>query len=99
LVVVLAATIAPFAAFAGEPHTIVIENMRFTPDDVTVQSGERIVWINKDLVPHTATAADGSFDSHGIDPGASWAYTATKSGEHAYTCAFHPTMAGKVTVR
>jgi plastocyanin len=84
---------------AAEDHTVVIENMRFQPEAVAVKAGERVVWVNKDLVPHTATAGDGAFDSHDIDPGAQWSYTAAKSGDHAYACTFHPSMTGKITVQ
>jgi plastocyanin len=99
-VATLAVSVTLAAAAAGaDDHTIVIENMRFQPEAVTAKAGERVVWVNKDLVPHTATAGDGAFDSHSIDPGQSWAYTATKAGEHAYACSFHPTMTGAVKVQ
>ncbi|HEY8051343.1 MAG TPA: cupredoxin family copper-binding protein [Steroidobacteraceae bacterium] len=80
-------------------HVIIIENMRFSPDALTVQRGERIVWINKDLFPHTATAETKAFDSGNIVSNASWAYVARKPGEYAYGCTLHPTMKAKLTVR
>jgi plastocyanin len=43
-------------------HTVTIEAMRFRPEHLTVASGDTIVWINKDLVPHTATSEPGRFD-------------------------------------
>lgn len=81
-------------AAAAAEHTVVIENMQFNPPQLTVHRGDRIVWVNKDLFPHTATAVDKAFDSGSIAAGASWSYVAGNSGEFAYGCTFHPTMKG-----
>ena len=38
-------------------HTVIIENMQYNPAQASgVHRGERIVWVNKDLFPHTVTA-------------------------------------------
>jgi plastocyanin len=55
--------------------------------------------VNKDLYPHTATADDGTFDSGNIAAEASWTYTASKPGEYAYICTYHPTMKAKLIVQ
>ena len=86
------------AAAAGASHTVTIENMQFNPAQLTVHRGDRIVWVNKDLFPHTATA-DKVFDSGSIAADASWSYVANQSGEYAYHCTFHPTMKGRITVQ
>lgn len=78
-------------------HTIAIEGMQFSPATMTVKRGERVVWINKDLVPHTATAAK-AFDSGPLDPGKSWRMTTTKPGRYEYVCTFHPTMKAVLVV-
>lgn len=83
---------------APQTHLITIENMRFSPDVLTVQRGDRIVWVNKDLFPHTATSDTKVFDSRSIEPNASWTYVARKAGDYAYTCSFHPTMKARLTV-
>ena len=80
-------------------YVVTIENMRFSPDALTVQRGDRVVWINKDLFPHTATADIKAFDSRSIEPNASWSYVASKPGEYAYGCVLHPTMKARLTVR
>ena len=71
--------------------------MRFNPETLTVHRGDRIVWRNKDLVPHTATAA-GAFDSRTIASDRSWTYVARKSGTLPYACTLHPTMKGTLKV-
>lgn len=83
---------------APKTQVVTIENMRFSPDALTVQRGDRVVWINKDLFAHTATAVTGAFDSHNIEPNASWTYVAREPGEYSYVCALHPTMKGRLTV-
>jgi plastocyanin len=87
------------AAGKGTLHTVTIENVQFSPAELSVHPGDRIVWVNKDLFPHTATAAGKVFDSGIIAVNASWSYTATKKGEIEYACAFHPTMKGKIRVQ
>jgi plastocyanin len=86
------------AAAATTTHTVTIEGMRFNPDSLTVERGDKIVWVNKDLVAHTATATH-TFDSHEIAPEASWAYVARKPGRYAYVCTLHPTMKATLIVK
>jgi hypothetical protein len=57
-----------------------------------------VTWHNTNLVPHTATALDGAFDSGRIEGGASFSYTFTTPGTFAYMCTIHPTMKGTVVV-
>ncbi len=89
----------PGVPTAGQPRTVVIENVQFNPPSLAVRSGERITWINKDLFPHTATADAKVFDSNAIAPNASWTWVAGKPGIYAYTCTFHPTMKATITVQ
>jgi plastocyanin len=84
---------------AGRAHTVTIENLQFNPPDLQVHRGDRIVWVNKDLFPHTVTAVSKAFDSGSIAPQASWTYVARKPGEYPYGCTFHPTMKGKLRVQ
>lgn len=87
----------PCAALAAT-HVVTIEGMRFQPAEVTVRPGDKVVWRNKDMVPHTATAA-GRFDSREIGAGRSWTWTARGRGRHGYVCTYHPGMTGAVVVQ
>jgi plastocyanin len=80
-------------------QVITIEGIGFKPENLTVQRGDRVQWINKDLVPHTATATGGPFDSKVIAADGSWTWVASESGTFAYVCSFHPMMKGTLTVR
>ena len=80
-------------------HTVTIDAARFEPAASIVSVGDVITWINKDLVPHTATSKIGGFDSGTIEPGKSWKYTPTRAGEFPYFCVFHPTMTAVLRVK
>lgn len=78
--------------------TVVIENMKFNPDNITIKKNETITWVNKDIFPHTATALDKTFDSKVIEAGKSWKYKAKKAGTFEYKCDLHPVMKAHITV-
>jgi plastocyanin len=80
------------AAVVRKPvtHTVTIDGARFSPADLTVRAGDTIVWVNKDILAHTATARNGAFDSKVIQPGQRWKYVVKRKGDFAYTCSFHP---------
>ena len=88
----------PVVEAAPQTHTVIIDGMQFKPEAITVRHGDRVVWHNKDLVPHTATAK-GIFDSHTLVAGGSWTYVARKAGTVPYICTLHPTMKGTLTVQ
>lgn len=79
-------------------HQVVIEAVRFDPQDLTVKVGDTLVWINHDPFPHTVTAVGKQFDSREIAVGQSWKYTAKKAGVFPYACTLHPTMLGTLRV-
>ena len=97
-------TVAASAAAAGLPaaarpttHTIVMAKMRFGPAPAGLRVGDTIVWINRDLFRHTATAQDRSFDID-LAPGASGRTVMRRAGSLPYVCRFHPGMTGRLTV-
>lgn len=76
-----------------------IRAFEFAPAADTVQAGDTVVWTNEDVVPHTATALEKTFDSGGIEVGRAWRYVARAPGAYPYACTFHPTMRGLLVVR
>jgi plastocyanin len=89
----------PAATREAKTHTVTIEGMRFEPAALTIRSGDSVVWVNKDMFPHTATSKAGGFDSEQIAASASWRHTFTKKGEFSYVCTLHPTMTAALKVR
>ena len=95
-----AAVCAGFSAalpVQAETRTIAIDGMQFAPAALTVHRGDKVVWVNRDLVPHTVTAA-GVFDSHSLAPRASWSWVARRPGRYGYVCSLHPTMKATLVV-
>jgi plastocyanin len=84
-------------------HTVIIEATTFSPATLTIKPGDSVVWINKDMFPHTATSTlakeKGGFDSGAIQPGKSWKYTPKAPRSFPYVCALHPTMKATFAVK
>lgn len=79
-------------------HTVHIAAMEFQPAILTVRVGDQVVWRNTDFVPHTATSAEGRFDSSEIAADGTWQFRATAPGSFPYVCVYHPTMTGTLNV-
>jgi len=94
---VVAAGLAASAAAAT--HTVTIEGFEFKPQALEVKVGDTVEWVNRDMLPHTATATANGFESKTINPGGRWRWTARAAGQYAYVCALHPNMKGVVQVR
>lgn len=75
-----------------------IEDFAYNPDPVTIEEGGKVTWINRDSVPHTATAEDGSFDTGTLEEGKLGSESFKEPGTYAYTCTIHPQMEGTVEV-
>ena len=97
--IVCAVALAAGERSQSKTHTVTIESMRFQPEHLTVARGDTVVWVNKDLVPHTATSGDGAFDSKTIQAEESFRFTVRKKGAFAYICTFHPTMTAMLRVK
>ncbi len=84
------------APLRAETVQVTIENMEFSPAQIDVKVGDRIEWVNKDILAHTATV-NGGWDVM-IPPkkSASLVVGAAKSVD--YYCRFHPNMKGRITV-
>ena len=86
------------ACSSPREHTIIMHAMTFEPAVLEISAGDRVVWRNDDLVPHTATAA-GRFDSGPVQPDTTFKVTLSKKGELRYACTLHPTMLGQIIVK
>ena len=78
---------------------VIIHEMRFEPAKLTVTAGDTVEWVNRDLVPHTATAKSREWDSGSIAADASWRTIVQTRGTVPYTCLFHPGMQAELVVR
>jgi plastocyanin len=79
-------------------HTIEIKAMKFQPAELIVNSGDTVVWINRDIVAHDVTEEPGKAWTSSLMPtGASWSFVVTKSAD--YYCSIHVVMKGKLLVQ
>jgi plastocyanin len=75
-----------------------IAEFTYQPDPVTIEEGGKVIWINRDSAPHTATADDGSFDTGTLEEGKLKSETFKEPGTYTYSCQIHPGMHGTVEV-
>jgi amicyanin len=83
---------------AAVEAAVTISQMRFSPARVTVKKGATVTWTQRDNMPHTITANNGSFGSQTLNGGASYSRTFDEPGEYRYYCSLHPSMRGEIVV-
>ena len=88
----------PPASAAPRTYTVVIDKMKFGAVPAGLRVGDRIVWVNKDMFRHTATAKDKSFDLD-LQPGKSGTAIVRKAGAIEVICRYHPGMRAMLKVR
>jgi plastocyanin len=80
---------------------VVIRGFAFTPGEVQVASGTRVVWINCEPAGtpgHTTTVDAGAWDSPTLLPGEVFSVVPAV-GTYDYHCRPHPFMQGRVVVQ
>ena len=90
-------TAAPQAA-APQTLNISIDNFTFTPAQLTIPAGSRIVWINRDDAPHTVVSDTRIFSSKALDTDDRFEHVFTTPGTYPYFCSIHPHMTAQVIV-
>jgi len=96
LAFVAAAILFGSAATAKTIH-VDITKLVFAAKTVTANVGDTVEWTNHDIVAHTATARDKSWDVV-IPVGATASHVMETAGSVAYFCRFHPNMKGVIEV-
>ena len=81
----------------AETIQITMENLVFSPAEVSAKIGDTIEWINKDIFAHTATARNGDWDVT-MPPKKTVTLVLKKAGSIDYYCRFHPNMKATLTV-
>jgi plastocyanin len=81
----------------AETVQIKINDLVFSPTDVTAKVGDRVEWTNGDFVDHTATDKAGAWDV-AIPAGKTAQLKLTSPGTFAYYCKVHPGMTGTIHV-
>jgi plastocyanin len=80
-------------------NKIEIKDFAFNPQTLTVKSGEKITWINRDEEPHTVVSVGKQFKkSSALDTDQEFTITAGAPGTYTYFCSVHPKMTGTIVV-
>jgi plastocyanin len=80
-------------------NKIEIKEFMFNPQKITVKSGEKITWINRDEEPHTVVSVGKKFQkSSALDTDQEYSITAGAPGTYEYFCSVHPKMTGIIVV-
>ena len=87
-----------FAEEASQIHVVEIQDLKFIPNEINVNPGDVVQWVNHDFIPHTATANDEKWNSELIGAKASWQMTVEKETFEDYFCVYHPGMKGKIII-
>ncbi|GGH62504.1 hypothetical protein GCM10008014_39030 [Paenibacillus silvae] len=84
----------------GQSKTYVIEisNFMFQTAELKIKVGDRVEFVNKDQVEHSAVAEDGSFDTGMLAEGKKSVITFKKAGDINYYCGAHPSMKAVIKV-
>jgi plastocyanin len=89
--------VSPSFGAGPKVHRIGIDNLAFGPAPGGLHVNDIIEWTNSDILRHTATATDGSFDID-LPAGATGRTILKRAGGVTYVCNFHPGMKGQLEV-
>lgn len=103
-----AVAVLPFSIFFAKQtaiaksaimHEVTIVDFEFSIDALSVKVGDTIKWVNSDIVPHTATAKDASWDTGLIEAGGQATIIVTEKFSSKYYCEYHPMMTASILVK
>jgi plastocyanin len=84
---------------SSKQNRIEIKDFAFNPQTLTVKSGEKVTWINRDEEPHTIVSVEKQFKkSTALDTDQEFTITAGAPGTYNYFCSVHPKMTGTIVV-
>ncbi|MCL5773906.1 MAG: cupredoxin domain-containing protein [Firmicutes bacterium] len=79
----------------AETYTVIVKEFAFSPNNLSVKSGDTVIWQNQDPYTHDVT---GEGWGGPLPAGASYTYTFTTEGRYKYHCSIHPSMEGTIAV-
>lgn len=88
------------ATSVAPPHKtykIMIDKMKFGTVPSTLRVGDTIIWVNRDIFRHTATATDRTFNID-LMPAKSVSMVLKRAGTFQFVCTYHPGMKGRMIV-
>lgn len=89
---------SPVADTMSEDVAITIADFKFQDQIIEIPVGTTVTWTNDDVMSHTTTSDDGTWDSGKLAQGESFSFTFDTAGTFDYICTLHPSMTGQVVV-
>ncbi|MEH6575464.1 MAG: plastocyanin/azurin family copper-binding protein [Amphritea sp.] len=90
-------------AHAALAETVEIEiyKFKFVPQKITINSGDTVVWVNREKRQYHSVWFEqlGDEEPDYLFPGDRYEKTFDSAGEHPYRCGPHPEMTGTVVVK
>lgn len=80
-------------------ESLSMEDFAYSPGNLLVPVGARLTWINHDSAPHSATDANGTWDTGVLAKGMSATLTFDMAGTFDYYCSVHPSMKARIVVQ
>ena len=78
-------------------HSVEITQMKFFPAELKVKKGDKVVFVNHDLVTHDITEeTKKAWSSSPLATDQTWTTIVSESA--GYFCSIHPVMKGKIIV-
>jgi plastocyanin len=87
------------ASTAIATSQVTIQNMAFSPACIKVAAGTTVTFTNSDIVTHTVTADDGTYNSGSLPPTQPFLHAFATAGTSSYHCTIHAGMTGAVIVQ
>lgn len=79
--------------------TVVMQDIAFSPKELTVKVGETVTWRNRESIEHNVVADSvPGLKSELLGEDDTFEYVPKEAGTIAYVCTVHPGMEGTLTV-
>ncbi|MGF7118257.1 cupredoxin domain-containing protein [Methanobacterium oryzae] len=75
-----------------------IQSSGFNHTALSIDTGDKVNWINHDNKTHRIVSDYGFFDSGNLAPGQNYSYEFRKTGQFPYHCAINSSMKGTIYV-
>jgi len=77
---------------------VIVDNLDYTPRDLTVPKGATVTWKFEDDLPHNVTEDRGAFESDTLQKGDEWSRVFDTPGTYYYYCTLHHIMQATLVV-
>lgn len=97
LVVAVGSTLTAGPQVESTRHEVTMRGNSFRPRSLTIQLGDTVAWVNRDIVRHNAVRTE-SFDTGELKRGEEYNWVPADTGTYRYECTIHQRMRGVVRV-